>query len=165
MSSMKPLKADEVVGAAIVAMPVGYLVGGVLGVVGRGALSFFSPATASAAGNFATFGTVGLIAYPLMIIPEYISKRLLSQSSFLKTHPLLAKALEDTSSFLIQLGVFTAGAALVSSTFPATLAAMMIIPAISWALKMICHLVNACFGASETAKDELEASDRGMALR
>lgn len=145
----KPLSAGDVLTNSIVAMPFGALLGGLSGIGGRCAISFFSPAMASAAGTFSTFAGVGLIAAPLMLIPSYITNRLLSKIDFLKAHPKLAAFLADTADFLITLGAVAAGTALISSAFPATLLSVMIIPAVVYALKTLCNVLNVCLGEEE----------------
>jgi len=145
----KPLTSSDVIAESIVAMPVGALLGGISGVLGRGTISFFNPVLASAAGTFSTFAGVGLIALPLTVIPNYITNRLLSNSDFLKKHPKLAAFVADTSDFLITLGAVAAGTALVSSTFTATLLAVMLIPAVMYALNTICNVINDCLGADD----------------
>ncbi|RUR13591.1 hypothetical protein [Legionella sp. km772] len=154
MAKNKPLTTSDVIAESILAMPVGAILGGISGVLGRGAISFFNPVVAGAAGTFGTFAGVGLIALPLTIIPNYITNRLLSQSEFLKKHPRLSGFLADTAEFLITLGAVAAGAALVSSTFAATLTAVMIIPAILYALNTLCNVINACLGV----EDDLEST-------
>lgn len=149
MAKNKPLTTSDVIVESILAVPVGAVLGGLSGVVGRGAISFFNPVVAGAAGTFGTFAGVGLIALPLTIIPNYITNRLLSQSEFLKKHPILAAFLRDTADFLITLGAVAAGTALVSSTFPATLTAMMLVPAVLYALNTICNVINVCLGTDE----------------
>ena len=142
----KPLNASDVILTSVVSMPFGALLGGISGVLGKGAISFFSPAVASAAGTFGSFAGVGLIAAPLTIIPSFISRHLLSRVDFLNKNPRLYSFVADTADFLITFGAVAAGAALLSSTFPATLMAMMIIPAAIYALKTLCNAINACFG-------------------
>lgn len=155
MAIKRPLTASDVIVESIVAAPIGALVGGASGIVGRGAISFFNPAVATAAGTLGTFAGVGLIAAPLMVIPNYITRHLLSQSEFLKKHPNFAAILEDTSEYLYTLGAVAVGAGLISSAILPTMAAMMLVPSIVYALHLICNVINACLGVSPK-KDQSE---------
>ncbi len=154
----RPLTTEGVIVDSIISVPFGALFGGVAGSLGKGALSFFSPAMASAAGNFATFAGVGMIAAPLTIIPNFIINNLLARSDFLKKHPNLASFVANTADFLITLGAVTVGAALLSASLPATLISMMIIPTALYVLNTLCNLINACLHGADKQLEHTAAS-------
>lgn len=144
---------DIILTGAVVA-PIGALVGGISGGLGKCAVSFFNPAMASAAGSFLTFAAVGAIAAPLMILPKLITDYLINKSHFLNKHQNLKEFLENTSTFLLTLGAVAASAAILGTPIGPTIICMMVIPAVLYAINAICSAINAFFNPDEVKDDE-----------
>jgi hypothetical protein len=139
------LTPGELIIAGGILAPLGALFGGINGILGRYSLSFFNPVLASAAGTFGTFAAMGAIAAPLMIVPKHLTEHFLNKNEYLKEHPNLQGLLLDTNKLLLSMGAVTTAALLLGlPPLGASVIAMMIIPAIVFALSSICRLVNLC---------------------
>ncbi|HHF7344293.1 TPA: hypothetical protein ACPSKB_000696 [Legionella feeleii] len=136
----------------VIAAPLGPLIYGVEGIIGKYSLSFFSPAIASAAGTFASFAGVGAIALPLFFFSSSITENFIEKSSSLKENPNLKEFLKDTSNLLIELGSLTTAAAILQAPIAITLLCSMIIPTAIYAFKTLQNAINsvATFFPEET---------------
>ena len=125
--------------------PVGALLNGISGSVGRFSLSFFNPALASSAGTFWTFAGVGAIAGPLALIPLLLKEEFFDKSSLLEDHPTLKDSLSKIAETLIQLGSITSAALILGlPPFGATVISMMVVSVALNTLGSLCLLVSDC---------------------
>ena len=140
--------------AEAIAAPVGALVYGVTGILGKSCLSFFNSSAASAVGGFSTFAAVGAIAAPLAILPHKISDHLITNSSFLKKHPFLQKFLSDTVYLLLNLASVTAATAMLSLPLVPTVMCAMIIPAAFYLLNQLINVIQACIAPKSSLAEQ-----------
>lgn len=133
---------------------IGGALGGVCGLFGKWGLSFFNPAMTSVVGSVGTLVATGAIAAPLIFIPTIITDCLIENSEALKQSPHTKEFLKDTARLLLQIAGVAAAAAILSTPIGPTVVCMMVIPAIYYALKSICNVVNSMY-ESEPAAPEL----------
>lgn len=159
-----PLTREGIVMASAAQVPVGALVKGVSGSIGKYSLSFFNPVLASTAGNFVTFLGMGALTTLIKFIPALVSKHLVDNNDYLNKHPFLKNILNDTIGFSLTLAATVASAAIIGfPPFGATVLCMMIIPTAIYALSMLCNVINLSLAASSSFKEDI-SSDISMAL-
>lgn len=139
------LTKRDVVKAAVKETVAGAALGGVSGLIGRWGVSFFNPGVASAVGSAGTLFAMGAIAAPLIMLPSIIANCLIEESDILRKSPHMREFLKDTARFALQVAGVAAAAAMLSTPIGPAVICMMVIPAIFYALKSICNVVNALF--------------------
>lgn len=157
MSGKKTYSAGQLAALQVCAVPVGALVGGVNGIVGKFSLSFFNPSLASAAGTLGTFADVGALSFSFFFIPHLLKEHYFDNSGVLEEEPILKAILKDITGLFLQVSsVVLAALILGLPPLGATVIASVILPLttslLSGFFKLTAHCLNDT--KSETPAEE-----------
>ncbi|CAM4454812.1 MAG: hypothetical protein LEGION0403_FIIPPAGN_01265 [Legionella sp.] len=142
-NAIGPVSAKDVLLTAGSQAIDGAIGGGVVGVLGKFTGSFFAPGLVSGAGGFIAFAGVGALAALLKWLPEVLTDRYIENNAFLHEHPHLQSIIKASSELAYGFASVAASAALVGSPIGPTLACLMLLPVVVWALRAITEVVNA----------------------
>ncbi|WP_133136853.1 hypothetical protein [Legionella rowbothamii] len=141
-NATRTINAEDVLLEASTQALSGAIGGGILGIIGKYAGSFFVPELVSGAGGFSAFAGVGALAALLKWLPELLTNQYIDKNVFLKEHPHLQSIIKNSSGLAYSFASVAASAALVGSPVGPTLACMMLLPMICWALNVIRDVMN-----------------------
>lgn len=126
----------------LLSFSAGGVVVGINGWIGKDAYSFFNPVAAQSVGGFGSLVGMGLLVYPLAIIPTLVTRTMLDKSAYFKNYPLLKEFIKDSLSLAYCLAAVAATAAIVGNPIGASLVCYSIVPAILTVLNTLANVIG-----------------------